>query len=120
MTINETNGNRLDLFFNRYKKIQEIAIETWKISSNPDDLEFHDMGKGIRTPSTVSGYIVFVDHIDKFLGYLIKFSKINSNGRWIFLFNLETLKEVEYIFEQAWIRHKMLNILGVLVIGTRV
>lgn len=118
MAINESNGNRLDLFYNRFTKIQEVAIETWKITSNPDELEFHDMGKGIRSPSTVSGYIVFVDHIERFLGYLVKFSRINSNGKWIFLFNFQTFKEVELVFEQAWIRHKMLNILGIVVIGT--
>lgn len=64
------------------------------------------MGNSIRSPSTANGYMVFVDDIELFLGYLLKFSKINSNGKWIFIFKNQPLKKVENVFEQAWNRHK--------------
>lgn len=117
VSLNETNGNRLDLFFKRFGKNPQIGLETWKIRNDPNEMEFHDMGAGSSYPSTINGYMVFVDHIEIFLGFLLKFSKINSNGKWIFIFDKHSLSDVELSLEQAWIRHRMLNILGIVVIG---
>lgn len=75
------------------------------------------MGENIRSPSTANGYMVFVDDIKMFLGYLLKFSKINANGKWIFIFKTMPFNKVENVLEQAWIRHKMLNILGVVIMS---
>lgn len=107
----------MDLFYKRFTKRPQIGLEAWKITNDPNVLEFHDMGTGIINPSTIIGYMVFVDQIDMILGFLLKFSKINSNGNWIFIFNTMSYNEVEFVFEQAWLKLKMLNILGITVIG---
>lgn len=114
LSLHNEKDHRLDVFHKRIVQNPIIGIEIWKITKNPKILEFHDMGEGIGHPSIIKSYMVFVDLLDTFFGFLLKFSRINSNGKWIFIFDNHTLEQIEYVFEEIWNKHKMLNILGVL------
>lgn len=118
-SLHNDKDHRLDVFHKRIIYNPIIGIEIWKITNNANKLEFHDMGAGIEDPSINKSYMVFVDLMETFFKFLFKFTKINSNGKWIFIFDNHTVEDVTLVFEEAWNKYTMLNILGVLVIDQK-
>lgn len=111
---------KMDDFFEIIHKSREICVESWIINNDISHLEFNHMGEGIDTPSTVTSYLVVINSIEIGFNYLLKFSKFNSVGKWIFIFKDLTIAEVEEFFTRAWENYKMLNFLGILQNGKEV
>lgn len=109
----------MDNFFEIIHQTPEICVESWNINNDIYNLEFNHMGKGIDAPSTITSYLVVLDSIEIAFNFLLKFSKLNSVGKWIFIFKDLTNEQVEEFFTRAWMNHKMLNLLGILQKGNK-
>lgn len=117
LSILNVNMERMDKFFEIFPKTFEISVEIWYINNDISHLEFNHMGEGIDTPNTITSYLVVLNSIEIGFNYLLKFSKLNSVGKWIFIFKDLTIAQVEEFFTRAWKNYKMLNLLGILQNG---
>lgn len=73
---------------------------------------FHDMGDEYNSPSTIKSYFVLTDSTEELNQNLKFFSKINTNGKWIFALIGVNSRQVELLLMEAWNVHKMTNILA--------
>lgn len=77
----------------------------------------NDMGDELNLPSTTKSYFSTTADIDLMKKHLPLFAKINTNGKWIFAMINIKLSEIESILVEAWVEHKMANILALMVAG---
>lgn len=74
-------------------------------------MKINDMGNEMNVPSTSKAYFILTTSHDVIKNHLELYSKINTNGKWIFLMiDVEAL-HVESLLITAWATHKMANIL---------
>lgn len=114
LSVLNVNMEKMDNFFEIIHKTPEICVESWNINNDISDLEFNHMGKGIDAPSTITSYLVVLNSIEIGFNFLLKFSKLNSIGKWIFIFKDLASEQAEEFFTRAWENHKMINFLGIL------
>lgn len=72
---------------------------------------FNDMGDELNVPSTSESYFVLTTSSGLLVENLNLFSRINTNGKWIFTLIRVKLSEVDALLVSAWRDHKMANIL---------
>lgn len=78
-------------------------------------LNIHDMGFEINSPSITKGYLFLSRSARRTTKSLGLFSKINTNGRWIFVLSEVEVSEIKPLLIKAWTKYKMLNILIFLI-----
>lgn len=73
--------------------------------------KIHDMGDELNVPSMTKSYLALSESSEWINLNLNLFSKVNTNGKWIFfLVNFEEDK-AEILLENGFKKHKMMNIL---------
>lgn len=77
--------------------------------------KIHDMGDELNLPSMSKSYMVFSESTDWIALKLNLFSRINTNGKWIFFMSHIEKREAEILLKKAFEKHKMLNILTIYV-----
>lgn len=91
-----------------------VCVESWYISDDMSELEFDHMGEATDAPNAVTSYLVTINSIEIGFKYMLKFSKLNTVEKWIFIFKNANISRVEDFFVKAWSDYKMLNLLGIL------
>ena len=77
--------------------------------------QINDMGDELVSLSTTKGYVVITGSLIILKGYLTRFARINTNGKWMmFIIDLEIPKAKTFL-KDAWTHYKMLNIIVILV-----
>ncbi|CAO1436671.1 unnamed protein product [Diamesa hyperborea] len=73
------------------------------------------MGDELVSPSTTKGYVVITGSLIILNESVIRFARINTNGKWMmFLVDLE-ISKAKTLLKEAWTNYKMINILVILV-----
>lgn len=73
------------------------------------------MGNELVSPSTTKGYVVITGSLIILKESVIRFARINTNGKWMmFLIDLE-ISKAKTLLKEAWTNYKMINILVILV-----
>lgn len=108
--------NSLKLFNNHGSALQMIqSLVPVKIFDSIDEIivnKFHDMGDEYNSPSTIKSYFVLSTATEVLDQHLKFFSKINTNGKWIFVLIDVNPRLIESLLMEAWNVHKMTNILA--------
>lgn len=73
--------------------------------------KYNDMGDELNLPSDTKSYFVLSTTTELLRSNLHFFSRINANGKWIFVIVNVDPKSVELLLINAWNEHKMANIL---------
>lgn len=107
----------IDTIFEIIHTSPEICVQSWNINNDVYSMEFNHMGEGIDAPNAITSYLVVINSMEIGFNYLLKFSKLNSVGKWIFIFKELTIVQVEEFFVRAWMDYKMLNLLGIIQNG---
>jgi hypothetical protein len=77
--------------------------------------KIHDMGDELNVPSTSKSYFAMASSVDWFYSKLDLLSKVNTNGKWIFLLVNVEKEDVELLAVSSFKNHKMLNILMIFI-----
>lgn len=73
--------------------------------------KYNDMGDELNLPSDTKSYFVLSTTTELLRSNFQFFSRINANGKWIFVIVNVDPKSVELLLINAWNEHKMANIL---------
>lgn len=87
-----------------YDQVDEVLV-----------MKIHDMGDELNIPSMSKSYMVFSESTKWIVWKLNLFSRINTNGKWIFFLTNIEKREAEILLKKAFEKHKMMNILTIYV-----
>lgn len=110
-TTNGTLGNytiKEAYFLSNLAKIRPVIVYKGLNQSNVDRLS--DMGNEMKQPSTTKSYLSITAYKPHLLNSLKYFSKINTNGKWIFIVAMKS-EDVKDVFIKAWQDYQMSNIM---------
>lgn len=98
---------------NKMYQIIELVKPVYVFNSIDETLaeKINDMGNELEVPSTTKSYFVMSENISSLSRNLKLFSRVNTNGQWIFFLMNFQMIEVHNLLKTAYKNYRMLNLL---------